>query len=246
MRTIATLIVGMSAYACGGSPSAPVQPASSSTNAFTRVISLNGTLDFGPTQVGMTITESVHIVNKGTGAMTVNGLTVPTGFTASWSGMVPAGSFEGVAVTFTASAAQTYGGTLIVNADYTSGTNAIALSGTGVIPSPNVPMLISPVNGAVLPNRTLSSPSAWTFVWSAVPGASAYRLYVKHAPATFPAIDVPGITDTTYTDFSGAGVIDANLQGWQWMVQSDNGWSQMGSFSVAPLAPAPMFLAPHF
>jgi hypothetical protein len=249
MRPVfAVLILSVTASACGGSPSpaAPASTTSSSADALSRVIWLDGSLAFGNTQVGITLTAPIGIDNGGTGAMTVSGLTLPSGYTASWtSGTIPANHRQSLEVTFAPTAVQTYNGTVTVNADQTSGTNTMALVGAGVPPSLNVPTLISPANGAVLPQGPVGNRggTTWTFTWSGVPGTTAYQLYVWLPGQGGSTVDVTGITTTTYAWVTTGGFIAANLQGWQWMVQSNQGWSQIGTFSVAPAGSTPTSLA---
>lgn len=209
----------------------------------TKIVVLSGNLAFGATQVGKTVTKALTIANNGSGLLTVTGLTLPTGYSANWtSGTIAAGRSQDVGITFAPTTVQGYDGTLTVTSDQTGGGNGIVLSGTGVAPSANVPTLISPVNGAVLPNSAAGNRSTWTFTWSAVPGTLTYRLNVKRVGAGFPAVDVSGIAATTYDYQTIGSVIPANLLDWQWMVQSDEGWSETGTFNVAPPATLPLAL----
>ncbi len=204
---------------------------------------MSGTLAFGRTQVGKTVTAALRIANNGSGLLTVSGLTMPSGYSANWtSGTIAAGRSQDVGITFAPAAAQGYDGTLTVIADQTAGAATIGLSGTGLAPSANVPTLISPVNGAVLPNSAPGNRPVWTFTWSAVAGTLTYHLYVRHAGATLPAVDVSGIAATTYGYQTIGDITPENLLNWQWMVQSDEGWSDTGTFDVAPPAPLPLAL----
>ena len=238
-RVLATLFVGISVSACGGSSSAPPTP----SVMVTKIMALSGDLAFGRTQVGKTVTRALKIANDGSGLLTVSGVTLPTGYSANWtSGTIEAGRSQNVGITFAPTTVQGYDGPLTVNSDQTVGGNAIFLSGTGVAPTANVPVIISPVNGAVLPNSAPGSRPIWTFTWSGVAGTLTYRLNVKRAGAAFPAVDVPGIAATTYDYQTIGDVTPANLLDWQWMVQSDEGWSETGTFNVAPGATLPLAL----
>src|SRR5450759_303386 len=118
--------------ACGGgsSPTTPTTPATP-----TRIISLDGSMAFGNIQTFTTFDESLRIHNNGTAVLTISGLTGPSGYTADWtSGTIAAGSSQAVTIRFSPTAEQTYNGTLTVNGDQTSGTNTIAISGTGTRP----------------------------------------------------------------------------------------------------------------
>jgi hypothetical protein len=227
----------MSICACGGSPSAPAL--APSATFISKVIALSGNLAFGKTQVGKSVTGALTITNNGSGPLTVSGITMPMGYSTNWtSGAIAAGRLQVVAVTFAPVAVQSYDGTLMIVADQTSGAVTMPLSGAGIATGGNVARLISPVNGAVLANSAPGNRPVWTFTWTAVPGASTYRLYVKQGTASFPAVDVSGIAKTTYDYQTIGDVTTSNLPDWRWMVQSDDGWSETGIFSVAPPAPA--------
>jgi hypothetical protein len=123
------------AAACGhDSPAAPTAP---SVNTETRVIALSGNLAFGNVAVGSTATSTLHIANTGNAALTVtavqaNGSIGPVVHADVTGGAIAAGAARDVTVTFAPTAAQAYSGTLVVPGDQTSGTNTIAVSGSGV------------------------------------------------------------------------------------------------------------------
>jgi YD repeat-containing protein len=96
------------------------------------IIGLSGELGFGNVSVGLASTLILIITNSGDLAFHVSSITYPPGFSGAWSGTVAAGGSEQVAVTFAPAATQAYGGTIVVNCDSSSGTNAISCSGTGV------------------------------------------------------------------------------------------------------------------
>lgn len=123
------LLAVMAIGSCGdGGSSSPSSPSTPTT----RTISVAGKLDFGDEVVGRTVTATMTITNSGTGTLTVSGMTVPLGFTASWtSGTVAAGGSQSVTIGFAPTASGLYGGTLTVNGDQTSGTNTISVSGIG-------------------------------------------------------------------------------------------------------------------
>jgi len=123
------LLAVMTSGSCGGGGSS--NPSSPSTPT-TRTIGVAGKLDFGDEVVGRTVTATMTITNSGTGALTVSGMTVPLGFTSSWtSGTIAAGGSQSVTIGFAPTASGLYGGTLTVNGDQTSGTNTISMSGIG-------------------------------------------------------------------------------------------------------------------
>ena len=136
------LLVALAASACGkDSPTAPT-PASNSTtgsagSAATRVVSLSGSLTFGAVEIGKTSELTLTIGNTGTGTLSVTGITVPGGYTPTWtSGTIAPGASQQVAVRFAPLAAQSYDGLLTVQGDHTAGFNAAPLSGTGAARAP--------------------------------------------------------------------------------------------------------------
>lgn len=128
------LLLTLTVAACGSkSPTSPSTTPPPTTTQ-TRVISLEGTLDFGAIQINQSFSATLRIHNSGTAQLTVTSLTGPNtaNFSASWtSGTIPAGSSQAVTIRFSPTAPQSYGGTLTVNADHTSGTNTIQIAGRG-------------------------------------------------------------------------------------------------------------------
>ena len=125
----------------------------------TRVIGLSGNLAFGNLTTGTTATATLTITNAGNSTLTVSSIAYPSGFSGAFSGAIAAGGSHGVTVTFAPVALISYGGTVTVNSDATSGTGTIAASGTGtaVISTNHAPVFVlGPlVNNAVLSNGTL-------------------------------------------------------------------------------------------
>jgi T5SS/PEP-CTERM-associated repeat protein/autotransporter-associated beta strand protein len=97
----------------------------------TRIIGLSGNLAFGNVQVGQTATRTLTISNSGSSTLNVSGISYPSGFSGSWSGSIGAGGSQNVTVTFAPTQTNSYGGTVTVNSDATSGINTISASGTG-------------------------------------------------------------------------------------------------------------------
>jgi hypothetical protein len=138
-------------------------------------------------------------------------------------------------------------GTAVLTAIYQRNPIRPLTSGTIIVlngPASNTtlaPSLRSPANGSSLPNGCSSgcTEPTWTFSWTPVAGATAYHLLVHGPSASFPVVDVAGITDTTYASPEQGAVIAANQNGWTWMVQAQvNGvyqaWSVTGTFNVLP------------
>jgi hypothetical protein len=123
--------------ACGGGSSSPTAPSASTPAPVTKVIGVSGNLAFGEVTVGASRTSTFTISNSGNTTLTVTGISVSGGLvshsSASWTnGSVPAGGSQTVTVWFEPTAAGSYSGTVTVNADHTSGSNTLAISGTGV------------------------------------------------------------------------------------------------------------------
>lgn len=97
----------------------------------TRIIALSGDLSFGNIEVGKTSTKTLTIANTGNSSMTINSLTLPTGYSGTFSGTLVAGATQNVVITFAPTQATTYNGNITVNANQTAGTTTIAVSGTG-------------------------------------------------------------------------------------------------------------------
>ena len=129
------LIAALATAACG--KSSPTAPTPTSTS--TRVVSLSGSLAFGTVEIGKTSDLTLTIRNTGTGTLSVTAITGPGGYTPNWtSGTIAPGGAQHVTVRFAPTAAQSYGGTLEVHGDHTSGTNTASLSGTGTTPAPSL------------------------------------------------------------------------------------------------------------
>lgn len=106
-------------------PTSPTTPAGAA-------IALAGNLAFGGVTVGASATSVLTISNSGSAALTVTGIAFPSGFSGNWNGgTIAAGGSQAVTVTFSPTAATPYTGTITVTGNQASGTNTIAVSGTG-------------------------------------------------------------------------------------------------------------------
>lgn len=156
MRVFLIILVCVTVAACS-KPTAPTPPPASAASQ-TRVISLIGNLVYGAVPVGSSVTFTLTIINSGTGPLTVSSVALPGGYTASWNaGTIAAGSSQAVTIRFSPTAVQSYNGTVVVNGDQTSGTNTIAVSGTGVAP-PRIVVsgtIRDGTSGGVLPGITV-------------------------------------------------------------------------------------------
>ena len=132
MRSLLVLAALAVTIACGGGSDTPNSPSAPTP---TRVISLRGPLQFGNVQVGQTACITLSITNTGNAMLTYSGLSFTGGtadvFSAAASGTILPGSVHLFGVFFKPVEARAYSGTLRVDADHTSGTNTIDLSGTG-------------------------------------------------------------------------------------------------------------------
>jgi len=88
---------------------------------------------FGSITVGSSATATLTIANTGSGELTITSVSYPTGFSGSFvSGTIAPNGSEVVTVTFTPTAAQSFTGNITVTGNQASGSNTIAVSGTGV------------------------------------------------------------------------------------------------------------------
>lgn len=116
-------LVSVSACNKNNSPTAP------SPNP---TIALSGNLTFGNVPAGTTATAALTISNTGAAALIVTSISYPTGFSGNWAGgTIAAAGTQLVTVTFAPTTSTAYSGTITVNANQTSGTNTIPVSGTG-------------------------------------------------------------------------------------------------------------------
>lgn len=118
------------AAACGSSGGGnPAGPSPSQT----RVIFLEGDMNFGEVPIGNSVDRNLRIYNQGSAPLTITGMTGPGGFTASWTSgtIAPNNGFQEVRLRFTPTEGRSYNGTLTVNGDQTSGTNTKAITASG-------------------------------------------------------------------------------------------------------------------
>jgi kumamolisin len=163
--------------------------AGTSTTAAGKVISLSGDLIFGEVTVGGTATSTLTINNTGNTVLTVTGITYPDGFSGDWaSGTVPAGGSQAVEVSFTPTAEAGYGGEIVVSSDATSGSGAIAVSGTGV-------SSLSSIVAPTVSTGTASDVNSSSATLNAIvnPEGAATTVYFEYG------------TSVSYTSVSGSG-----------------------------------------
>ena len=130
MRSIClslTIVALVFVAACNkdNSPTAPTP---------TATIVLAGNLAFGTVSVGSAATSNLTITNSGTASLDVTSIGYPAAFSGNFaSGTIAPGGSQVVVVTFAPTSAAVFTGTITVNASGASGTNTMAVSGTGVV-----------------------------------------------------------------------------------------------------------------
>src|SRR5262245_9293812 len=118
------LLVGLVAACDSKNPDQP---------SATRVVRLDGQLDFGEVQVAQEAQKTLRISNDGTANLTVTAIQGEAVFTTSWSnGVIAPGTSQTTVVSFRPSVAQSYNGTLVVVSDATTGANQINVVARGV------------------------------------------------------------------------------------------------------------------
>lgn len=150
----------------------------------TRLISVGGNLDFGNVVVSSNAQATLWITNSGNSLLTVTNINYPSGFSGAWSGTIAAGAWTSVAVTFSPVSGTAYSGNAVVVSDATSGNNAAALTGTGVV-APAItsqPVSLTRTNGG----------SATFSVTATGNPAPAYQW-------RFNGTDIPTATSSSYT-----------------------------------------------
>ena len=96
-----------------------------------RIIRLAGALDCRSVLVGTSVRRALIIYNEGTVALTVNSITLPDGYSGTWSGTVAPGTFQAVPIFFSPTAVEVYEGNISVSSDKTGGTSEIFITGRG-------------------------------------------------------------------------------------------------------------------
>jgi hypothetical protein len=131
VQRCSVVLLVMLASACGG------KSTTSPSSTQTRIIGVSGNLAFGSVTVGQTASATLTITNSGNSPLAVSGITITSGldavFSPNWtSGTISAGASQQVTSRFAPTVAQSYIGTVTINGDQTTGTNSIAISGSGV------------------------------------------------------------------------------------------------------------------
>ncbi|MCZ8216279.1 MAG: choice-of-anchor D domain-containing protein, partial [Cyclobacteriaceae bacterium] len=96
-------------------------------------ISLTGALDFGNVLLGETATKTMTITNTGNAVLQISAITLPQGFSSAVGPTtVNANASITVQITFAPSELKDYEGSVVISSNAVSGSNSLALSGTGV------------------------------------------------------------------------------------------------------------------
>jgi len=180
----------------------------------TRIIKLSGDLAFGNVNVGLTATKTLTISNTGNSPLTVSSIDYPVGFSGNWSGQIAANSSQPVPVIFSPAAAQLYSGTVKVNSDKTSGTNTIAISGTGLNTAPAAFNGSLTVTSGVSANGTLTATDANgdTLTYSIVTQPTKGTVTPNPAYPNFKYTPNAGFTGTdSFTFKANDGKADSNV-----------------------------------
>lgn len=134
MRRLVLLFgLALAVAGCGGDKKSPAAPSTP-----TRIMRLEGNMDFGSVEVGASVERILRIYNEGTEALNITGMTGPGAggvVSASWtSGNIAPGASQASTIRFTPTTAQTLTGTVTVSGNQTSGTNTLPFSAIGVFP----------------------------------------------------------------------------------------------------------------
>lgn len=96
------------------------------------VLQLDADLDFGEVRINTEKERIISLYNAGPQTVTVTNIVVPAGFSATWSGTVPAGSSRDVVVRFSPLSSAQYDGQLRLQLDDTASDLSTPMTATGV------------------------------------------------------------------------------------------------------------------
>ena len=202
------------------------------TTSQTKIISLGGNLAFGNVTVNSSAQSTLTIYNNGNSTLTVNSISYPSGFSGSWSGTIAAGSSHSVIVTFSPTSATSYGGTVTVNSDATSGVNTITASGTGTVTptriislggnlafgsvavgsTPQSTLTIYNTGSSTMTVSSISYPSGFSGSWSGtIAAGGSHPVTVTFSPTS--AISYGGTVTVNSDATSGVNTISASGTG---------------------------------
>lgn len=113
----------------------------------TRVINLNGNLDFGGISIGSSTSKLLTISNSGNTELDVSAINLPEGFSGAWTGSIAAGGSTNITIIFMPDREGSFTGIVEVISDATSGISQIAINGEGTPPLYDVSLFAQPQNG---------------------------------------------------------------------------------------------------
>jgi hypothetical protein len=97
----------------------------------TRILELSLNADFGSVVIGESTSQLLTLSNTGNDTLAVSSISLPAGFSGAWSGSIEPGESQSVQITFSPTEEESYGGSISVASDKTSGTASLSISGAG-------------------------------------------------------------------------------------------------------------------
>ncbi len=131
-HAVSQLAVSATTYYQSMYPNLTAYPTHILDAAATRYISLSGNLDLGNVAVGSSVQTTLTIYNGGNSPLSITSISLPSGFSGNWLGTIPSAGSQNVTLTFTPTAATSYGGTVTVNSNDTAGISTMSASSAGV------------------------------------------------------------------------------------------------------------------
>jgi hypothetical protein len=104
-------------------------------SANTAILNIEGNLDFGNVGVGKIKLLTMTLHNYGNSTLKINSIIYPMGFSGNWNGSsLGPNKKQDVIVEFAPTKFKHYAGSIVIDCNFTDGTNVISVSGTGVDP----------------------------------------------------------------------------------------------------------------
>ena len=121
-------------------------------NVFVSSISLSGNLDFGDVEIGKNSSSDLNIYYDGNIDLKIDSISFPVGFSGNWSGSITSKQTKTISIKFSPTQAKSYNGNLIVNSNASSGTNTLAVSGSGITTSVSNQIVTKNTDILIYPN----------------------------------------------------------------------------------------------
>ncbi len=168
-----------------------------------KFISVGGSLNFGTVQIGASSNLTMFITNSGGNTLNVTGITLPAGFTTTFTGAsVHSGTTQPVVITFAPTNSGTFSGTVTVTSDGT-GPNTLPISGIGAGQVVNVTGNLSfgnvPVNTSAQLSLNISNSGTTNLTVSSI-------TYPNGFSGAFSGVIVPGASTNVTVTFSPTAV----------------------------------------